>query len=262
MEITRPIGIMDSGVGGLTLVPELQKLCPGEDIVYFGDSANCPYGNRTRGNILELSRQIIAFLRQKQVKAIAIACNTISALADILNAEEDIEILEIVNPIGRAVAASGLEQVGVIATKFTISTGAYERAIHTYNPAVKVYGRGSPNLSALVDQGAGDAALEEEIGTELGALLRAHPVSHVILGCTHYPIALDSFHKCFPGIEYINPAQEQAKSLVGYLEKSGLLNPQEKGRFSVYTSGGTGVYRSVIQKLGLPAPDALETIWG
>lgn len=260
MDRTQPVGIMDSGVGGLTLVPELRRLCPGEDLVYFGDSANCPYGNRSKEEILALSRQTIGFLKEKGVKAVAIACNTISALADILNGENEIEIIGIVEPVCRAVAGSGLGQVGVFATNFTISTEIYTRTLHRYNPRIEVWGQGSPHLAALVDAGAGAEALDGEIRDQLGKLLEAHPVGDVILGCTHYPIILERFQHCYPGVSYLNPAAEQAKALAAHLLERDLANPGKQGSFSVYTSGDTAAYTQVIQKLQLPAPTALHHI--
>jgi len=255
------IGVMDSGVGGLTLVRELNRLCPGEDIVYFGDSANCPYGNRSRDEILDLSRQMIEFLKEKQVKAVAIACNTISALVDELSEDQDLEIIDIVSPIAQMVARSGIEKVGVFATAFTVSTRIYHRTIRKYNPNIEVYEKASPNLAALVDQGQYDQdSVREEIRKELGALLSVQLLEHVILGCTHYPIVKDSFESCFPHVAYLNPALAQAETLIQYLQQHDLLNSQEQGKLMIYTSGDTSKYEAVAKRLGLNSPAALNKI--
>lgn len=261
MNKRHPIGVMDSGVGGLTLVRELKKLCPGEDIVYFGDSANCPYGNRSQEEILQLSHRMIDFLKESRVKVVAIACNTISALVDDLAREQDFEIVGIVSPVSRMVAQSGIKEVGVFATEFTVASGIYNRTIQQANPAIEVYGKGSPNLAALVDQGQCDQdSVREEIRKELGTLLSRQPLQHVILGCTHYPIVSESFQSCFPNVVYINPALEQAKTLVEYLDKQDLLNPQAQGNLTVYTSGDTRNYKKIVERLGLNPPSALQQI--
>jgi glutamate racemase len=242
---------MDSGVGGLTLVRELVKLCPGEDIVYLGDSANCPYGNRAQEDIFALALSMLRFLQQKGSKVAAIACNTISALAEPLALQVDIPLLGIVSPVAEAVTQSGLDQVGVFATEFTISTQIYTRLIQAHNPRLKIYGKGSHLLASLVDSGASEARIEEEIKTELGALLAHEPLDHVILGCTHFPIVEDIFQRCFPDVTFLNPAKEQAKAVISFLREPQTANHQEKGRLSIYTSGNAEPYRSVLARLGI-----------
>lgn len=143
----RPIGVMDSGIGGLTVVRELQRLLPGEDIIYFGDSANCPYGNRTTGADYPAEQKHAQFLGDQGAKTTAIACNTISTLVDRLIPCFDYHIIGIVSPAADAIARDGLREVGLIATEFTARSGAYEKLIHAHDPSIEVFAQGSPLLA-------------------------------------------------------------------------------------------------------------------
>ena len=255
-----PIGVTDSGVGGLTLVKELGAVCPGEDIVYFGDSANCPYGNRSRDELFALNLRTLGFMREKGVKAVGVACNSSASLIDELARRFDFPVFSIVSPIARAIAKDGPGRVGVFATEFTISSGVYQKQIHSINPKIEVYGKGSPNLAKLVDICADCDAIDKEIKTELGALLSREPLEHVIWGCTHFPIVDENFYRLFPNVSYINPANAQATAIYAYLGGNGLLNPQKKGRLCVYTSGETRNFSEVIARLGILEPAVLESV--
>ncbi len=256
-----PIGVLDSGIGGLTVVRELQQLLPGEDIVYFGDSANCPYGNRSREEILALSRRMLRFLGSRSVKAVAIACNTISALADVLSQEFDFPIIGIIAPTAALVAREGLSDVGLFATEFTIASGGYERLIHALDPSVEVVGKGSPLLAELVDSGKFDKdAIDAEITRQIGNILSRAPVRHIILGCTHYPIVIDSFRRLYPGVEFINPAVEQARAVGSHLAENGGLSSKEKGTVSLFTSGSPEVFADTASRLGIRKPAVIEQI--
>ena len=151
----RPIGVFDSGLGGLTAVRELQRLLPGEDIIYFGDTARVPYGGRSRDTLVRYARQDVAFLRTFDLKAIVIACGTVSTTAlDVLTEENDIPIWGVVEPAAEAAARStknGL--VGLIGTQATIRSGAYERRIAAEAPGVRVLSRACPLFVPLVENG-------------------------------------------------------------------------------------------------------------
>lgn len=264
---SQPIGVMDSGVGGLTVVRELQRLCPEEDIVYFGDSANCPYGNRDQADIADLSRRMLRFLEEREVKAVAIACNTISTIVETLRTGFDFPIIGIVAPTAEAVARSGIGAVGVFATEFTILTKNYDKLIHQLAPSVEVYGKGSPNLAMLVDRGDFDIpAIEAEIRARLGALLADHPLDRVILGCTHFPIVTDVFQRCFPAVEFLNPALEQARAVVSLLDREdlrnreSLRNPPGRSSLKIFTSGDPAVFASIAKRLALRGPDELSRV--
>ncbi|WP_101697404.1 glutamate racemase [Clostridium minihomine] len=256
------IGVMDSGIGGLTVAKEIQRLLPHEDILYFGDSANCPYGNKTAQEITELSRNMLRYLGNRGVKVVAIACNTISTLVDVLSEDFDFEILGIIAPSAAYVARSGIKRVGLIATEFTIQTGNYDKLIHALDPQVQVTGKGSPLLAGLVDRGDfSQQDINTEIRTQIDTILDRDPqIKHVILGCTHYPIVEQNFKNCYPDLSFINPALEQANAVRGFLQENGALAEHGQGGFTICTSGDPQVYVEVAKRIGMKDPTALEQV--
>lgn len=258
---TRPIGVMDSGVGGLTVVRELQRILPGEDIFYFGDSANCPYGNKTEEQIFQLSSNMLRFLQDNGSKCTAIACNTISTMAEKLRPCFQHRIVSIVEEASRYVVREKLESTGLIATEFTVRSGKYAELIHAGNPDCRVIGKGSRNLAALVDRGDfNQADINAEIRENVDVILAEEPVGNLILGCTHYPIVEENFRACYPKMNIINPALEQANAVRAYLTEQGSLNPQKKGKFVICTSGDPQVYVNVAKRLGLFEPTELRVV--
>ncbi|MBQ9721751.1 MAG: glutamate racemase [Oscillospiraceae bacterium] len=257
----QPIGVMDSGIGGLTVVRELQRILPGEDIIYFGDSAHCPYGNKTSDQIFELSRNMLNFLGNHEVKCVAVACNTISTLADRLRPCFDFRIISIVEEAAKYVIREKLEAVGLIGTEFTVASSKYDELIHRGNPSCRVIGKGSPLLAALVDRGDFNRHdINLEITTQVDQILSREQVGHLILGCTHYPIVEENFRECYPSLALINPAQEQAKAVESYLAAENARNRQERGSFTICTSGDPRVYVDVSKRLGLFEPTEIKTV--
>ena len=188
----RPIGVFDSGLGGLTTVRELCRLLPEEDIVYFGDTGRVPYGSRSRETIVKYARQDVAFLRTFDLKTIVIACGTVSTTAlDVLAAENPIPVLGVVAPAARAAArATRSGSIGLIGTQASIRSGAYERLIRAENPAARVLAQPCPLFVPLVENGRfrpGDVVIET-VAAEYLAPLREAGVDTLVLGCTHYPL--------------------------------------------------------------------------
>jgi len=256
-----PIGVMDSGVGGLTVVKELQRILPGEDIFYFGDSANCPYGNKSEEQIFTLSSHMIQFLQDNGSKCTAIACNTISTMAEKLRPCFNHRIVSIVEEASKYVIREKLESTGLIATEFTVKSGKYAELIHAGNPDCKVVGKGSLNLAALVDRGDfNQHDINEEIRSNVDIILAQEPVRNLILGCTHYPIVESNFRECYPEMNIINPALEQANAVKAYLTEQDAINPQKKGKFVICTSGDPQVYVNVAKRLGLFEPTELKVV--
>ena len=247
------IGVMDSGLGGLTLVREIERLLPHEGIVYFGDNANCPYGNRPEEGIVKLSFAMLDFLREKGVKVAAIACNTISTIADKLRERYDFPIVSIIEAACENLAAMGLSKIAVFATEFTIRQGLYEKLLRRLCPETEVFGFPSRTLAALIDSGRfGDSATETEVNALLGALRESYPdVNHVVLGCTHYPIVQDLFEKSAPGIDFINPAHAQAEAVKKLLSDRSLLGDNPQPDTDIYTSGEKSLYEAAMGKLGI-----------
>lgn len=249
-----PIGVLDSGVGGLTVVRELRRLLPGENIVYFGDSANCPYGNSTREQLTAIAGNMLGFLQRHAVKMVVLACNTISSMVEEVQPFYPFPILSIVTPVSRAVARSGGD-VGVIATEFTIHSRAYERAVQAENPRVRVFGQANRNLARLVERGNfTDPDIGREVHEHVGALLAAHPVGRIILGCTHYPIVLDLFRHAAPQVDFIDPATEQVREAKRILGQSGLLAERSRGALSIYTSGKGESFETMLDYLSIGGP--------
>ena len=187
-----PIGVFDSGVGGLTVVREIMRNLPDERIVYFGDTARVPYGSKSKNTVIRYSRQIVHFLETQQVKAIVIACNTASALAlDTIEKEIDLPIIGVVKPGAQmAVETTQNKRVGVIATESTIQSGLYQQLITEADPAITVYGKPCPLFVPLVENGRvhrGDVVIETVVKEYLTPLKEAG-VDTLILGCTHYPL--------------------------------------------------------------------------
>lgn len=188
----RPIGVFDSGLGGLTALRELRKLLPGEDLIYFGDTGRVPYGSRGRETILRYARQDVAFLRSFDLKAVVIACGTVSANAlNELTAENDLPVFGVVGPAAQAaVAASRNKRVGLIGTAASIRSGAYEREISALDPGVQVCAKACPLFVPLVENGRfrpGDRVVEL-VAEEYLVSLREQGVDTLVLGCTHYPL--------------------------------------------------------------------------
>ena len=228
---TAPIGVFDSGVGGLTVAREIMRNLPNEHIVYFGDTARVPYGSKSKDTIIGYSRQIIRFLQTQNVKAIVIACNTASALAlDTVEKEFDIPIIGVVKPGARAAAAATKnKKVGVIGTESTINSRMYHQLIGELDPEITVVGKACPLFVPLVEEGWLKDPVTETVAKRYLDELLAQDIDSLIMGCTHYPL-LRSMLRGLVGekVNLVNPAYETAKELEQMLQEKGLSNPGEK----------------------------------
>lgn len=228
---TAPIGVFDSGVGGLTVAREIMRNLPNEHIVYFGDTARVPYGNKSRDTVIRYSRQIIRFLHTQQVKAIVIACNTASALAlDVVERESDIPIIGVIRSGARVAAAATVnKRVGVIGTESTINSHMYDQLIHEEDPEITVYGRACPLFVPLVEEGWLKDPVTETVARRYLEGLLEEGIDSLILGCTHYPL-LRSLIADIAGekVRLVNPAYETARELERLLARKGLMNTGER----------------------------------
>lgn len=222
-----PIGVFDSGLGGLTVAREIMRNLPRERIVYFGDTARVPYGNKSKPTVVRYSRQIVRFLMQQEIKAIVIACNTATALAiEEVKEEAGIPVIGVVEPGAvTAAAVTKNKQVGVIATRATTSTNAYAKAIHRIDPEINVISEACPLLVPLAEEGwIHDRITDEIIMRYLDDLLE-HDIDTLILGCTHYPLFRSEIRKLVGDkITLVNPAYETAKELERMLAAQKLTN--------------------------------------
>ena len=225
---TRPIGVFDSGLGGLTAVRQLRRVLPGEDIIYFGDTGRVPYGSRGRQTILQYTRQDIRFLLSQDVKFLMAACGTVSSTYPTAEAARlPVPYTGVVGAAARMAAqATRTGRIGVIGTAATIRSGSYERLLRALLPDVQVYTRACPMFVPLVENGylgAGNP-ITTAIAEEYLAPIRSAGVDTLILGCTHYPLIADVIGKVMgPGVTLIDPGRETADATRTLLAARGLL---------------------------------------
>lgn len=193
----KPIGIFDSGVGGLTVFKEIRQKFPYEDIVYFGDTARVPYGPKSRNTVIEFSIQNARFLTQMGAKIIVVACNTSSAVAlEELKKNFSLPVIGVIEPgAAEAVKASPRKHIGVIGTDGTIRSNAYTDAIRRISPQASVYSQACPLLVSLVEEGWEDHPVTETVIREYLAELLKNNIDTLVLGCTHYPILKKAIRK-------------------------------------------------------------------
>ena len=234
---TAPIGVFDSGVGGLTVVREMVRHLPNENIVYFGDTARVPYGSKSQKTIIRFSEQIIRFLKTKQVKTIVIACNTASALAlETVQDEFDVPILGVVIPgATAAVEATDTGKVGVVGTEATVQSGMYTKVIQSMNPSVQVLEKACPLFVPLVEEGFKEHRVTQEIIDYYLDSMKKTDIDAMILGCTHYPL-LRSKIRAYMGekIQIVNPAYETAMDVQKLLEERDMENDGSGDKASQY----------------------------
>ena len=246
----RPIGVFDSGLGGLTAVAEIRKILPFENIIYFGDTSRVPYGGRSPEILLKYARQDVGFLRSFDIKAVVVACGTVSTTAlPQLKAESDLPILDVVEPAcRRAVKMTKSKKVGLIATAASVRSGQYERTIAAIDPTVEVIGAACPLFVPLVENGryrVGDAVVEQ-IAEEYLAPLREAGVDTLIMGCTHYPLLTEVVGKIMgEGVELINAGAEAAWELKRTLTAADTLATEREGAYKLYASDITGDFAAL-----------------
>ncbi len=190
MEKEKPIGVFDSGIGGLTVVKRIAAALPEENIVYFGDTARVPYGSKSNDTVIEYSLEDAKFLMQKNVKAIVVACNTASSVAmDVLRKHFNVPLIGMIEPGAQtAINTTRNNRIGVIGTRATISNMAYSNKIKELNPEIKVFETACPLFVPLAEEGWVDHKATYEIAEEYLRELRDEQIDTLVLGCTHYPI--------------------------------------------------------------------------
>ena len=243
---TSPIGVFDSGIGGLTVVKEIINKLPHENIVYFGDTARVPYGNKTQKTVLRYSRQIVKFLKEKHVKAIVVACNTASALAlDELEQEIDIPIIGVVKPgVSAAMNTTVNGRIGVIATQSTVQSRLYQRLIEKEDSSTRVFAKACPLFVPLVEEGWTHDEITLEVAKRYLSELQDKDIDTLILGCTHYPLLADLISGYLgEKIKLVNPAYETASALKKLLVSNGITNEgSQMGERHIYVSDAIDKY--------------------
>lgn len=252
MKIDRdmPVGVFDSGVGGLTVAREIMRNLPAEKIVYFGDTARVPYGSKSKETVIRYSRQIIRFLQEQQVKAIVIACNTASAFAlDEVRHELEIPVLGVIEP-GAVVAAKETrnKRVGVIGTIGTVGSGIHEDYLKSLNPEITVIGKACPLFVPLVEENWLHDSVTTEVASRYLQELKDKDIDTLILGCTHYPLLRGTIRQVMgEGVRLVNPAYETALELKRLLEEKELLSTgkeQEDFPYRFYVSDLADKFKS------------------
>jgi glutamate racemase len=256
-----PIGVFDSGFGGLTVVREIMRQIPNEKIVYFGDTARVPYGSKSKETVTRFSRQITNFLQTQNVKTIVVACNTASAYAlDELEKEIDIPMIGVVKP-GAKVAADVTKngKVGVIATSATIGSEIYTTYIKKIKPEVSVTGKACPLFVPLVEEGLLEDPVTDEIASRYLLELIDIDIDTLILGCTHYPLIRNTIQRVVGDkVTLVNPAYETARELKVLLQEKGILQDKKpdlgENRYQFFVSDGAEkfkIFANSILKYGI-----------
>lgn len=265
---SRPIGIFDSGLGGLTAASELARLLPTESIIYFGDTGRVPYGSRSRETILKYARQDISFLKTFGLKAIVVACGTVSTVAiQELKEENEISVIGVVEPAGQAAAeATKNGKIGLIGTKASVRSGAYERVIASVRPDIQVTAEPCPLLVPLIEAGRiyeGDVVIETVVEEYLAPMKEAG-VDTLVLGCTHYPLLKKIIQKQMgEHVTLIDTGEQCAIEVAKLLKANRLLAPPEQthGRRQYYVSDAPeGFVQTASFFLGETIEDAVERV--
>lgn len=237
---SNPVGVFDSGVGGLTVLREVRRLLPGEDLVYFGDTARVPYGNKSAETVRGYAEEIVSFLLERGVKAVVAACNTVSATAlDHLRRRfPQVPIFGVIEPgVERALAVSRNRRIAVIGTTATVRSGAYGKALKARERRVTVFEKACPLFVPLVEEGWERHAVARLVAREYLEELKARRPDTLVLGCTHYPLLKEVIGGVMgPKVTLVDSAEEMARTLGDRLAAAGMLADRRKGRVTCWLS--------------------------
>ena len=265
----KPIGIFDSGIGGLTVVKRFLSTLPNEDIIYFGDTARVPYGSKSNSTVIEYSLQNAKFLLDKNVKAIVVACNTASSVAiQELRNSFDVPIIGMIGPGSKtAIRETTNKKVGVIGTRATIGNHAYAKRIKSLEPSIKVFEKECPLFVPLAEEGWIKKNATYEIAEEYLKELREKEIDTLVLGCTHYPILAEVIQKVIRrNVKLIDSGIASAEVVKEVLMKRNLLSENKsKGQSEFYVSDIPAKFKEIAELfLGEPVSDvhkvALEAL--
>lgn len=260
----RPIGVFDSGLGGLTSVREIRSILPFENIIYFGDTSRVPYGGRSPEILLKYAKQDVRFLRSFDIKALLVACGTVSSnVLPLLKEECEVPVLGVVEPACRkAVAVTRNKRVGLIATAATVRSGAYERTLAAMDSGVTVTAKACPLFVPLVENGrcrVGDCVIET-VAREYLEPLKAAGIDTLIMGCTHYPLLEEVVAKVMgDDVTLVDSGAQAARQLKEALAAHDALCARRQGSITLYASDVNGDFGALApQFLREPVPKVLE----
>ncbi|MDD5259568.1 MAG: glutamate racemase [bacterium] len=247
------IGVFDSGVGGLTVVKELMKLLPRETIIYFGDTARVPYGNKSAATVTKYSLQNVRFLLQQDIKLLVVACNTASALslAALQESFPALPIIGVIEPgVNAALKATKSKKVGVVGTMATISSQAYNRLLTTRARDVQVYGQACPLFVPLVEEGWIHKKVTSLVAAEYLSGMKRLGIDTLILGCTHYPLLKKIIGQVMgKKVTLVDSAQEAALEVQQILENKDMAVTKGIGNCLFYVSDIPDKFITVGQQL-------------
>lgn len=251
-----PIGVIDSGVGGLTVAKAIMELLPNEEIIYIGDTARCPYGPRQNKEVRQFTWQMAQKLEKMNIKMLVIACNTATAAAlESLQKHMPFPVLGVINAGARAAAKkTKRNEIVVLATEGTVKSGAYENALISLNTKVKIYPLACPTFVPLVESGEYEGQFSYELVREGLKPLQDKRFDTVILGCTHYPILQKQIETAVgPNINVLSSAEETAKDVEAILRYNNQLRLEKTPpRHKFYASGSVPIFKSIAERwLGL-----------
>jgi glutamate racemase len=235
----RPIGVFDSGIGGLTAVRELFRVLPRESVIYFGDTARLPYGSKSADTVTRFSLEIARFLVKQDIKCLVVACNTASSVAlEALDRRLDIPVVGVIEPGAEAaLAASPEARIGVIGTYGTIASAAFTHALERRRPGATVIAHACPLFVPLVEEGMLDHPATRMIAVEYLSELIAGRLESLILGCTHYPLLAPLIASIVgPGVTLVDPGAEAARATARLLEQRGQLGDTDAPEHRFYLS--------------------------
>ncbi len=247
----RPIGVFDSGIGGLTVFKELARRLPHEDLIYFGDTAHIPYGSKTPEAVRRYSLTVARFLEKQGIKAMVVACNTSSALAlSALKKAMKVPVLGVIEPGARAALDGGAAgPIGVIGTDATINSKAYDRALK----GARAIGQACPLFVPLVEEGWWSKDVTASVAREYLAVFKKKRPKTLILGCTHYPLLARTIGAILGrGVRLVDPAVETARETGRMLAERGLLRISGKGKRVFFVSDASKRFLTVARRLGVP----------
>lgn len=259
-----PVGILDSGIGGFSVARQVQQLLPGENLLYFGDGAHIPYGNHSQETIVAMARYMFHFMEKQKVKALLVACNTISCVMEQCRDVVSCPTFNAVQAGADAVCRMEVEKVGIISTMFTHNSRCYPQRILDQSPQkLVVLSCGCHDLARLVEHNLGNPAgmadVEADLRRELGPMVEEDHIQCCLLGCTHYPLVEDSIHRLYPDLPLIDPAEQMALDLKAYLQREDLLRLRsEPGRLTIHTTGDVAEYALRAQQVGLERVDEVK----
>ncbi|HUH34772.1 MAG TPA: glutamate racemase [Moheibacter sp.] len=242
MNDNRPIGVFDSGVGGLTIAKEIKRLMPHESIVYYGDTQHLPYGDKSKEAIIKFTTNITEFLVHQNCKAIVVACNTATANAiqEIKQAAAGVLVVDVISPVAKKVAYELHQKIGVIATKGTVRSHAYKKAIRKHNRHLKVQELATPLLVPIIEEGFKNTpvmthALESYLSNK-----KLEDIDTLILGCTHYPLIQKDIETIYQGrVKVVNSSLIIVNELIHEIEKLNLKGDTENPYFEFFLSDYT-----------------------